>query len=247
MLFRSYGTGAFVMLFLTKPIESNMILVFVVGMLGATILELITGMLIEKVFNVRYWDYTDIKFNYKGHICLSTSIAWGMLSVFLIGFFHKGVEKLISYLSENNLRIITFTITFIIIVDTILSIKAALDIADIIRMMEESKKEAKKEIAKIHKRLDVYVAVAGDVKDGIVDGIERKIHNTGKQIQIKTHGLKDYYKRSMIKGNPKMSSKKFIGTVEEIRAQLLSNRGKNKDNNKEESKENISLNEQEKK
>jgi uncharacterized membrane protein len=231
-----YGVGAFVMLYVTKPVEGSLPLVFLVGMFGATMLELITGMVMESLFKVRYWDYSDEKFNFKGQICLSTSIAWGGLSIFLIAFFHKVAEKLVFSISDNNLKIIVYMITIVFIVDTTLSIKAALDIAEIIRIMEQSREDAKYEVARMHKRLDVYVAVAGDVKDGIMDEIERKIHAKGEQ--IKRYGMNDFYKRSMIKGNPTMISKKFTGTVEEIRSYLNTHRKKDKDKKTLDEKEN---------
>ena len=63
-----YGSGAIVVLLSTLTVENNLILVFVIGMIGATILEYITGAVMEKIFHVRYWDYTDKPFNVNGHI-----------------------------------------------------------------------------------------------------------------------------------------------------------------------------------
>jgi len=221
-----YATGAFVILLFTKQFEGSLLLVFITGMIGATLLELITGFLMESIFKIRYWDYSDEKFNFKGYICLATSIAWGVLSVFLIAIFHKFVEKIILSFAEQNLKIIVALISLIFIIDLTLSIKAALDIADILRVMEQSKEDAKNEIARMHKRLDVYVAVAADVKDGIMEEFERRMQLRADHIRIRTHGINDFYKRSMIKGNPKMKSKRFKGTIEEIRLYLNSHRKK---------------------
>ncbi len=221
-----YGFGAFVMLIITKPVENSYILVFLFGMLGATVLELVTGILMESIFKVRYWDYSDEKFNYKGHISLFTSIAWGALSVFLISFFQKIAERLVLSLSENTLKTVIYCISILFIVDVTLSIKAALDIADLLRVMVQSKEDAKNELARMHKRMDVYVAVAGDVKEGIMEEFERRIRMRGEQIRIHKYGIQDFYKRSMIKGNPKMRSRKFSGTIEEIRGYLSNHRKK---------------------
>ncbi|MDU5262591.1 MAG: putative ABC transporter permease, partial [Clostridium celatum] len=53
-----YGSGAVVVLISTLTVENNLLLVFVIGMISATILEYITGVAMEKLFHVRYWDYS---------------------------------------------------------------------------------------------------------------------------------------------------------------------------------------------
>ena len=72
-----YGSGAIMMLVVSMPFQDNLILTYLAGCAGATLLELVTGMTMEALFKVRYWDYSNQKFNYKGHICLSSTIAWG--------------------------------------------------------------------------------------------------------------------------------------------------------------------------
>ena len=49
----------------------------------------------EKLFKVRYWDYSDKPFNFQGQICLTSTLAWGALSVVLIGFLHPPVENFV--------------------------------------------------------------------------------------------------------------------------------------------------------
>ena len=58
-------------------------------------LEYFTGVVMEKLFKVRYWDYSDKPFNFQGQICLTSTLAWGALSVVLIGFLHPPVENFV--------------------------------------------------------------------------------------------------------------------------------------------------------
>ena len=76
-----YGTGAIMMLVVSKPFERYVPLVYLAGCVGATGLEYVTGVAMEALFAVRYWDYSHKRFNYKGHICLSSTLAWGALTV----------------------------------------------------------------------------------------------------------------------------------------------------------------------
>ena len=75
-----YGTGALMMLIVSMPFRDNLILTYVAGCVGATVLEYITGVLMETLFKVRYWDYSHKKFNFQGQICLESSLAWGLLT-----------------------------------------------------------------------------------------------------------------------------------------------------------------------
>ena len=72
-----YGSGAIMILFVTLPAERFPALVWLLGLLAATALEYVTGAVMERLFRVRYWDYSKHRFNLNGHICLSSSIAWG--------------------------------------------------------------------------------------------------------------------------------------------------------------------------
>lgn len=73
-----YGSGAIVVLVFTLPFRTNAVRVFFAGMISATILEYFTGVAMEKLFHVRYWDYSNQRFNLNGHICVTSSLAWGL-------------------------------------------------------------------------------------------------------------------------------------------------------------------------
>ncbi|MCM1127172.1 MAG: hypothetical protein NC429_11960 [Lachnospiraceae bacterium] len=153
-----YGSGAIMMLVVSMPFQDNLVLTYLAGCVGATALELVTGMAMESLFKVRYWDYSNQKFNYKGHICLSSTIAWGFLTIFMTEFLHKGVEKLILSVPYGIITTVTSVVSVYIISDFTLSFKAALDLRDLLVGLDK----AKAEMERIQKRLDVIVAVAND-------------------------------------------------------------------------------------
>ena len=49
-----YGSAAMVILLATIPVKDNLVLVFIFGMLGATLMELVTGTVMERLFHVMY-------------------------------------------------------------------------------------------------------------------------------------------------------------------------------------------------
>ncbi|MBE6154635.1 MAG: hypothetical protein E7163_03595 [Firmicutes bacterium] len=85
-----YGIAIFVLLLLNKFLnQSNLkkwlkILLFFIGAtILMTIIEYSGGMLIEKMFHIVYWDYTNLKFNYGYYISLETSLGWGLFATFV--------------------------------------------------------------------------------------------------------------------------------------------------------------------
>lgn len=151
-----YGSGAIMMLVVSMPFQDHLILVYIAGCIGATILEYITGVTMEALFKVRYWDYSDKRFNFQGHICLGTSLSWGLLTILMTQFIHKPVERLVLSIPNTVLTILTLVLTVCIACDFALSFKAAMDLRNILVMLDK----AKEELVHIQKRLDVIIALA---------------------------------------------------------------------------------------
>ena len=136
-----YAFGAIFVLIITDNFQGSILSVYFSGLIAATVLEYITGYVMEKLFKVKYWDYSDHKFNLNGYISLSTSIAWGFLSVLLTEVLQVNVYRFVSMLTEHDLKIsiaITSTVFFL---DPILSIKAAFSIAKAYAALERAKLE----------------------------------------------------------------------------------------------------------
>lgn len=156
-----YGTGAMMMLVVSAPFQDNLVLVYIAGCIGATVLEYITGVTMEALFKVRYWDYSKQPFNFQGHICLGSSLAWGGLTILMTEFLHKPIEQLVLSIPSMVIVPLTGILTVCIVVDFTLSFKAAMDIRDILSKMEK----AKEELERVSKRLDVVIALANEERE----------------------------------------------------------------------------------
>lgn len=124
-----YGTGAVMMLWVSLPVKDHLVLVYFSGVIAATILEYVTGWAMERLFKVKYWDYSNQHFNLNGYICLSSSIAWGFLTILMTEVIHRPIERLVldmPSLLEYGLLIF---ITILFVYDTIQSTRDALDLA----------------------------------------------------------------------------------------------------------------------
>lgn len=79
-----YGIGMSVLVLLLNTLTESWWLLFLAGGALATLLELVTGFVLEKIFKTKWWDYSKEPFNFKGYVCLRFSILWGVgvLTVF---------------------------------------------------------------------------------------------------------------------------------------------------------------------
>ncbi len=153
-----YGSGAILILFVTLPAEENLWLVWLLGMIAATALEYVTGDVMERLFKVRYWDYSKKRFNLNGHICLSSSIAWGFFSILLVRFLHPPVGRLLTSVPAFLVDPAALALTAAFTVDVVRSTQAALDLREILTRLTEENEE----LRRIAKRVEVVSAFAED-------------------------------------------------------------------------------------
>lgn len=136
-----YGSGAVIMLWASLPFQGNVVLVFLSGMVGASVLEYVTGYVMERLFKMKYWDYSDNPFNLNGYICLGTSIAWGFLTIALTFFIHPKVTEAVLRLPVLADFIIVGIVSVLFIADSIESTKEALDLGKALEAMTKVKAE----------------------------------------------------------------------------------------------------------
>ena len=109
-----YGSGAIVILISTIAVKDIVPLVFLFGMVSSTILEFCTGCCMEKLFGVRYWDYSNLPLNFKGHICFFISLAWGAFSILLVCVIHKPIEAVVLMIPKTIADIIAVLFTSVL-------------------------------------------------------------------------------------------------------------------------------------
>lgn len=156
-----YGSGAIMMLVVSMPFRDNVLLTYVAGVIGATALEYVTGVVMETLFKVRYWDYSNRLLNFQGHICLRSSIVWGFFTILMTRVIHMPIEQMVLSIPARVMAWVTVLLTIYIVADFALSFKAALDLQDILVKIER----AKEELERMQRRLDVIIAFNNEEKE----------------------------------------------------------------------------------
>jgi len=136
-----YGFGSIVMLLSTLWIKDNILLVFIFGTIAATCLEYFTGATMEAMLHIKYWDYSEKKFNLHGYICLKSSLFWGVLTVFLVEVIQNPIANIIMNIDVSILTIVVLIALCIATIDSIDSFRKAFDLQKLLDYQTHIRKE----------------------------------------------------------------------------------------------------------
>ena len=139
-----YGWGAIVVLVRTIGVRENAALIFLLGMMAATVLEYFTGAAMERLFHVRYWDYSNQKLNLHGYICVTSSLCWGFFSVLLVRVVHVPVETAVLRIPLTVSEGAALVLSVAAAVDLTQSFNEAMDLKRILSQLEESREQIRK-------------------------------------------------------------------------------------------------------
>lgn len=117
-----YGVCCVMMTFFLEKYNNDLIVLFIMSIVLCSITEYITSYVLEKIYKVRWWDYSNMKFNFEGRICLLNSCLFGVGGVVLIHFINPFVLPLLDMIPHKILIIIGLILTIIFIIDLVISI-----------------------------------------------------------------------------------------------------------------------------
>lgn len=95
-----YGLGAVLILALPDAIRQTPWLLAPCAALSATLVEYGMSLFYERVWNVKFWDYSDLPLNLHGRVCLLFSLFWAGLSLPLVYWFQPKMDILVSGLPD---------------------------------------------------------------------------------------------------------------------------------------------------
>ncbi|MBO6243180.1 MAG: putative ABC transporter permease [Clostridia bacterium] len=172
-----YGIGANILILFFSFLEDKPIALFVASIIILTLWEYVVGVLLEKMFNTKYWDYSNHKINYKGRICLTNSICWGVLGVVFVKYLHPFIQKCILYVDRKILVCGVILFLIIAIIDMITSIIKMKNLKSTLNKIESINKEIKerlKEIKLLNIQKDISKSNTVENVQSIIEGLKKK-------------------------------------------------------------------------
>lgn len=90
-----YGFGMIGVVVMLRPFAGNLWLLFAGSCVVTTLIELVTGFLLEKIFHAKWWDYSGMPLNIGGYVCLLFSLIWGVACMAIVKWVHPPIYALV--------------------------------------------------------------------------------------------------------------------------------------------------------
>ncbi|MDR3598733.1 putative ABC transporter permease [Clostridium sp.] len=223
-----YGVGALIVTLALTSVADDIILLYFYGMIFTSILEYITGFLLEVIFNLKWWDYSNYKFNIHGRVCLLNSILFGILSVIAVKIINPIVVKLIGNIPLNMRTWISSILIIYFFIDTIITAYKVLQLGRKLKEMHvvfeeiKEKSENYKEILQQNiNKLDKFI----EQKNEKVIYAKEQISKLKTKLESIILRNKSVNKR-IIKAFPNIKSLKYQHSLDRLKEELKNRRKK---------------------
>ncbi len=245
-----YGVGVLIVTATLEPLKNDLIILYIGSVILTTVLELVTGFLLEKIFHAHWWDYSEEKFNLGGYICLKFSLLWGVACLVVVRLIFPVTQRFVERIPHKlgvmliSVFMVGFASDLVITVLAIVHIKKRVlllaDISDEMRKISDAAGEklfigvenfmtAKKEISEKSDELrEKYDAKAAENR--------RKYEEWSAEQRVKYDELKAKYReilekrsfesRRLQKAFPKLTftRKSFREQLEELEQKIKNNK-----------------------
>lgn len=202
-----YGVTAVSMIVCLVPLQNNFALIFIGGFIVSSLIEFITGYLLELIFHTRWWDYSNEKFNIAGYICLKFSIYWSAISIIFIKGLHPFVNNIIEHISSITGEVLYNILMILLVADITVTIIHLIEFRKLIRELHEISDEIRVNLENIKTRVLTRA---------------KEIHIENRNLYLKN----DYERlisnmkfkhRFFIKAYPNITSKRFGRVIRELK------------------------------
>lgn len=249
-----YGFGVLIITILLHPFMDIPILMFICSSLICTAFELFVGVTMKMIFHNVWWDYSDEHFNFKGYICLKTSILWGMGCLIVEYCAEPQIEWLVDSIPTTAGTVFIGVMGVLIIIDCSNSVAAVYklnlrlkEISEISEKMYNSSQKLGKALADtaltaVDKGSEAAAVIyekklegqekAAELRNDIKENITDMKDETVEKLRARYDALVAFSDKNverMIKAFPSMHSVKYRKEFENIRAKLRERASERKD------------------
>lgn len=190
-----YGLGVLIVVAVLTPLKENLFVLFIGSCLLTTILEYLTGYILEKLFHNKWWDYSDLPFNIKGYVCLKFSILWGLACSFIMLVIHPLIFGFIHIIPKTVGIVLLFILMAAFISDGIVTVSTILKLNRRLKLMNEVAAKMKVISNEIGENIYENVAEAMERKEQFTDTREELLNSfTQKKEKLEENVEKRYQK-----------------------------------------------------
>ncbi len=126
-----YGFGGIMIYILLNRYMNEPIILFFMSVIICSGLEYFTSYIMEKIFKNRWWDYSDMKYNINGRICLECAIPFGFGACFLMYGVNPLLFMFYNHVNIVILKVLSIILLLLLLVDLIISFKIIINLKNI--------------------------------------------------------------------------------------------------------------------
>ncbi|WP_352419159.1 hypothetical protein [Proteiniborus sp.] len=223
-----YGFGVLLVLLFLIPVSNNIIFLFFGALFVTSVLEYITGYLLEKIFHAKWWDYSNEPYNLSGYVCLSFSVIWGVVASIVVLFIHPFIKGLIHSIPTSIVYTLTSFIFIGMTIDLITTVSGILKLNQLLRDLTEKLENIDKAAIKeklIQEKREMVTNVGGVLNEKREDihEILTEAKNKIKEFKVEYEELlqkRSFSHRRIIKAFPHLKIDRFKRALNELKKEI---------------------------
>lgn len=126
-----YGVGCIAIFLTLNKYAGDPLVLFLLSILLCGTLEYVTSYIMEKIFKNRWWDYTDMKFNINGRVCLEFAIPFGVGGIVMFYGTNPIILTILNIMSDRLLMFTCIFLSIIFLVDLVFSFNVIITLKNI--------------------------------------------------------------------------------------------------------------------
>ncbi len=195
-----YGHGALLVLWALHGGCENPLLTFFFGMLLTTAVEYVTSYAMEKLFHMRWWDYSKHKFQINGRVCLLNSTLFGLACVLLCHVAHPRVMRLVYFLVDHHVAIPLAAVLLVLyLADIVVSVRSAIQMSSRLEKLRALQEELQSKLEELKReqqaKMDIWKAqkaeAAGELRERLSANLEERRAQTGQRLREGREALEE--------------------------------------------------------
>ena len=239
-----YGVGVSAVVTLLDGFRDSLLLLYLSSLVLVTLIEGMTGFIMDKIFHHKWWDYTGLPLNIGGYVCLPFSIAWGAACVVIVKGIHPLIERLVGFLPEAAGAALLCVLTVCLAADVAVTTAGILKLNRRLDMLERigaelheisdrmganihenvmdamEKAEALEDVAQARKeKLDALSGQARERLD-LLSGETRERYDILRQRYAELTGATLQASRRLVRAFPRMESRRHKELLDELKRRL---------------------------
>ena len=117
-----YGFGMVAVLVCLWPLRHNIPVLYAGAVLLTSALDLVTGWVLKKLFHTSGWDYSNMRFNLGGYICLRFSLVWGVGATLVVKLVHPAVAALVALVPHTAGVVLAVPVAALFVCDLVITV-----------------------------------------------------------------------------------------------------------------------------